>query len=79
MNAKAQFTHSKNDLTHERERKRRRRGHGEFADFLQEVQGMLLEISPEYWSDRSIRFDLIAIKLEKLAEREGIPFTPQRR
>jgi hypothetical protein len=79
VHAKAQFTATKNDLTHERERKRRRRGHGEFAGFLQEIQGMLQDINPEYWSDRSIRFDLIATKLEKLAEREGVPFTPHRR
>jgi len=77
--AKKQFNHSKGDFTHELERRRRRRGQGEFADFLQDIQKMLLNVGPEYWSERSIHFDAIATKLEAIARREGIQFKPPRR
>lgn len=58
------------------ERTRRRPTHGEPGPegFLREVRGVLVQVTPEYWSARSMHFNEIARQLEDIAERAGIDF-----
>lgn len=73
------FTQSKTQLAQHLQRNRRRRGHGRDEkpgpeDYLQEVRNVLLHVTPEFWSARSMHYDEIARHLEEVATRAGIAF-----
>jgi DNA-binding PadR family transcriptional regulator len=71
------FTSSKARLSKHLERGRRRHNSQEERspeDYLQEVRGVLLHVTPEFWSLRSSHYDEIARHLEDIAKRAGIEF-----
>ncbi len=75
--ADAQYSYSKLKLNQQLERNRRRRRRGEEPgpeDFLREVRNVVLQVTPAYWSARSVHFDEIARHLEEIATRAGIAF-----
>ena len=73
------YSHAKANLTMHLERNRRhpRRGEPGSEDFLREVRCVLIHVTPEYWSWRSMHFDDIARHLEDIAKRAGIDFPPE--
>jgi len=74
------FTASKMDLARHLERSRRRRRPGEQPgpeDYLRQVRNVLLHVTPEHWSTRSVHFGEIARHLEDIATRSGIAFEAQ--
>jgi hypothetical protein len=70
------FSETKTRLSHHLERNRRKSKREEPGpkDYLQEVRNVLLHITPEYWSARSIHNEEIARHLERVAERAGVQF-----
>lgn len=71
------FTDSKMNLTQHLQRNRRRHRPSEQPgpeDYLREVRNVLLHVTPEFWSMRSIHADEIARHLEEIAKRAGIAF-----
>jgi hypothetical protein len=76
--ASSLYSHAKANLTAQLERARRhpRRGEPGPEDFLREIRGVLLQVTPEYWSWRSMHFDDIARHLDDIAKRAGIDFPP---
>ena len=74
--ASSLYSHAKAHLMLHLERTRRRPTHGEPGPegFLREVRGVLVQVTPEYWSARSMHFNEIARQLEDIAERAGIDF-----
>ena len=76
--ASSLYSHAKANLTLHLARNRRHPARGDPGpeDFLREVRGVLVQVTPEYWSWRSMHFDEIARLLEGIAERARIDFPP---
>lgn len=76
--ASAMFSHAKAKLELHVQRNRRRSQGGEpsRAELLREVRAVMIHITPEYWSWRSVHFEEITRYLEDIARRAGIEFTP---